>query len=226
MRWRSRSCRCGNDEHRDGIDAGHPIRTARCWFTLERAELMLCTRCGEREAARAIYVEARPAGSSARMSTREERKAREAELSSLCERCLFETTVPPEMRDHMQRMLDGQQRMYAAIAAQPASDDLRPLLDAVEAETNRDPANVVLLRKRLIELLQYLVSPEGRTIANFHATYERLDFTDEWRRLPALEHEILRALAGPTMQAVWQPELPEARDLLPEHLLARLQADT
>ena len=187
---------------------------------------MLCTRCGEREAERVIYVEARPAGSSARMSSPKERRAREAELSSLCERCRFETMVPPEMRPHMQRMLDDQQRMYAAIAAQPASEDLLPLLDALEAETRRDPANVVLLRKRLIELLQYLVSPEGRTIANFHATYDRLEFTDEWRRLPALEREILRALSGPTMQAVWQPDLPEARDFLPEQLLARLRADT
>ena len=187
---------------------------------------MLCTRCGERDGERVIYVEARPAGSSARMSSPKERRAREAELSSLCERCLFETMVPPEMRPHMQRMLDDQQRMYAAIAAQPASEDLRPLLDALEAETRRDPANVVLLRKRLIELLQYLVSPEGRTIANFHATYDRLEFTDEWRRLPALEREILRALSGPTMQAVWQPDLPEARDFLPEQLLARLRTDT
>ena len=187
---------------------------------------MLCTRCGEREAARAIYVEARPAGSSARMSSPEERQAREAELSSLCERCLFETTVPPEMRDHMQRTLDEQQRMYAAIAAQPASEDLRPLLDAVEAEARRDPANVVLLRKRLIELLQYLVSPEGRTIANFDATRYRWEFVEEWPHLPALEREILRALSGPTLEAVWQPELPEGRDFLPERLLARLQADT
>jgi hypothetical protein len=70
------------------------------------------------------------------------------------------------------------------------------------------------------------VSPEGRTIANFHATYDRLEFTDEWRRLPALEREILRALSGPTMQAVWQPDLPEARDFLPEQLLARLRTDT
>ena len=103
---------------------------------------MLCTRCGEREAERAIYVEARPAGSSARMSSPEERRAREAELSSLCERCLFETMVPPEMRPHMQRMLDEQQRMYAAIAAQPASEYLRPLLDALEAETSRDHVHV------------------------------------------------------------------------------------
>src|SRR6478735_8288926 len=141
---------------------------------------MLCTRCGEREAERVIYVEARPAGSSARTSSPEERQAREAELSSLCERCLFETMAPPEMRPHMQRMLDEQQRMYAAIAAHPASEDLRPLLGALEAETSRDPANVVLLRKRLIELLQYLVSPEGRTLANFDATYDRLGFAGEW----------------------------------------------
>jgi len=185
---------------------------------------MLCTRCGEREAERVIYVEARPAGSSARMSSLEERRAREAELSSLCERCLHETIFPPERLPHMQRMLDEQKRMYAAIAAQPASEDLWPLLDALEAAATREPADVALLRKRLIELLQYLVSPEGRIIANFDATRYRLDF--DWQHLPALEREILRALSGPTLEAVWQPELPQARDYLPEHLLARLQADT
>jgi hypothetical protein len=59
---------------------------------------MLCTRCGERDGERVIYVEARPAGSSARMSSSKERRAREAELSSLCERCLFETMSGNEPR--------------------------------------------------------------------------------------------------------------------------------
>jgi hypothetical protein len=186
---------------------------------------MLCTRCGEREAEKVIYVEAGPPGSPPRTSL-EERRAREEELSRLCERCLLEVAFPPEHFLHMQRLLDEQDAIHAAAAAQPASEALRPVLDALEAEAIRDPADVALTRKRLTELLQYLVSPEGRTLANFDATMDRLQWASDWGHLPMLEREILRALSGPTMEAVWQPESPGANAVLPEQLLAKLQTES
>lgn len=185
---------------------------------------MLCTRCGEREAERVIYVEAGPAGKPPRSSP-EERRAREEELNGLCERCLIDVTVPPEHRLMMQRLMDDQRAMYAAASATPVSEALPPLLVALEAETTRNPVDVVVLRKRLTELLQFLVSPEGRTLANFDATRQQLDLSS-LSNLPALEREILLALSGSTMQALWHPELPGARELLPERLLARLQGET
>jgi len=185
---------------------------------------MLCTRCGEREAERVIYVEATPAGKPPRSSP-EERRAREEELNGLCERCLIEVMVPPERRDFMQHVWGEQRAMSAAAAAQPVSAALPPLLVALETETTRDPVDVVLLRQRLTELLRFLVSAEGRTLAHFDATRRQLDLGN-WSQLPALEREILRGLAGATMEAVWNPDAPGASDWLPERLLARLQAET
>lgn len=186
---------------------------------------MLCIRCGERDAQKVIYVEAGPPGSAPRTSP-EERRAREKELSQLCERCLLDVTVPPEMRPHMQRLLDEQDRMYAAATAQPASAALRPLLDALMAEALRDPLDIAATRRRLTELLQFLASPKGRTLANAHVTSEQLEFASGWEHLPELEREILRTLSGPTMEALWQPESPYTSYALPEQLLARLQTET
>jgi hypothetical protein len=186
---------------------------------------MLCSRCGEREASEVIYVEAGPLDRPSRSSP-EERRAREEELSRLCERCLLDVTVPREHRAHIQHFFDEQERMHATATAHPASETLRSPLDALEAEAIRVPPDVVLVRQRLEELLQYLASPEGRTLANFDATKQRLTWASDWAHLPALEREILLALSGPTMEAVWQPDLSGASDVLPEQLLARLHTES
>lgn len=183
---------------------------------------MLCVRCGEREAEKVVLIEAGPHDSVPRTSP-EERLRRAEELSQLCEHCLLEVALPAEARQFVKSHLNKQRRVRAAATAEPASDALLPLLDAAETEALRNPPEVTALRQRLINLLEHLVSREGRALPNLHATSERFASASNWSHVPAPYNEILEALSGPTMEAVWLPSSPWAKDLLPEHLLARLQ---
>jgi hypothetical protein len=186
---------------------------------------MLCARCGQREAEPVIYVEARLPGRPA-TSTPEQRRAREEEMSRLCPQCCFEVTIPPEHLDHARQFFDAQERMHAAAAAHPPSDALRPLLDALEVEATRDPPDLALTRQRLEELLRFLASAEGRTLANVDATADRLQWASDWQHLPEPEREILGTLLATTLEALWLPESPHTRHALPEQLLVRLRDET
>lgn len=171
-----------------------------------------------------MYVEAVQPGRPP-VSSLEEKQAREEELSRLCPPCLIEVTSPPEKVPLFLNFFDSQERMHAAGRAEPASETLWPLLDALETEAVREPADIAATRQRLTAILQYLASAEGRTLANIYAVSQRLSRASSWHHLPTLEREILGSLSVMTLQAFWEPESPWATFALPEQLLARLQTE-
>ena len=184
---------------------------------------MLCVNCGQREAEKVILVEAVPLGSKAPHTPREERKRREEELSRLCQRCQLEVMIPAEHRDHVGALFDDQRRMHDVASAQPPSDVLGPLLDALVREALRDPTDVATLREKLVSLVRYLASSEGRTLSDVYWTGHRLSRASNWAHVPEPYDDILLTLSGSTLQALWQPASPIAAEFLPERLLARLQ---
>ena len=77
----------------------------------------------------------------------------------------------------------------------------------------------------MIKLLEYLESRDGRTMPNLYATSERLACASNRSHVPVLYNEILGALSGPTMHAVWQSSSPWAEHLLPNICSLDFEAD-
>jgi hypothetical protein len=183
---------------------------------------VLCIRCGEREAERVILVEGH-SSASAPSTPLVERQRRAEELSRLCGRCLIETIYPLEQQASTLDWLEEEQRMEAAAEAETIADALPSLLDAVAREAVRAVPDFDVLRDRLIALLQFLISAEGRTHANLYAMARQLNGTSNWVHLPPPYMDLLEALSGFTMRSVWRPAETGAMGLLPEQLLERLQ---
>jgi hypothetical protein len=107
------------------------------------------------------------------------------------------------------------------------SSELAPLLRAVYAEVQREPANLRALARELRRLLEYLASPTGRTNANCWAAdlfFMEIDkWERDWEHLPESYQDLLGDLGGALHDTVSAPEIAESFSGTPEQLLAQLE---
>jgi hypothetical protein len=109
---------------------------------------------------------------------------------------------------------------------QDESDALRPLLRGLYVELQRDPIRLPEIRDALIHLLEFLVSPLGRTDANCRAVDSFLGRDAAWdaERLPANYADILADMGGALHDTVSAPSIAANFESTPEQLLDRAKA--
>src|SRR5688572_27859135 len=115
--------------------------------------------------------------------------------------------------------------VQAEVDGEPVSPELPPLLAAVYAQVQPDPADLRGLRAALETLLRYLASPSGRTNGNCWAADSFFMHNDRWDRdwdhLPEPYQDIFGDMSGALHDTVAHPEIAENFYSTPEQLLAR-----
>jgi len=104
-----------------------------------------------------------------------------------------------------------------------ADSRARELVNAVQSFMAHNVPDLPELKKSLINLFEYLSSPNGRTDENCIAINSFFMFDDLWvdRNLPDHFHEIFVDMSGALHDAVSAPENAENFDSTPEQLLNR-----
>jgi len=104
-----------------------------------------------------------------------------------------------------------------------ADSRARELVNAVQSIMAHNVPDLPELKKSLINLFEYLSSPNGRTDENCIAINSFFMFDDLWvdRNLPDHFHEIFVDISGALHDAVSAPENAENFDSTPEQLLNR-----
>jgi hypothetical protein len=104
-----------------------------------------------------------------------------------------------------------------------ADSRAKELVNAVQSILVHNVLDLSELKKSLINLLEYLSSPNGRTDKNCNAINSFYMFDDLWvdRNLPDHFHEIFVDVSGALHNTVSAPEIAENFDSTPEQLLKR-----
>ncbi len=121
------------------------------------------------------------------------------------------------------------ERLYSELERRngPGSPELKPLLarffDALMAE----PTDLAVLKQRMVELLQYLTTPEGRTTNNCSIVDMSVVMT-EWGDidlpdLPDEFYDVIADMGGALHDTVSSPEIAYNFYSTPEQLLERTQ---
>ena len=112
------------------------------------------------------------------------------------------------------------------VDGEAVAPELPPLLAAVYAEVQREPAALPALHSALRRLLLYLASPPGRTNANCWAADLFFMHNDRWERdwehLPEGYQDLLGYLGSALHDTVSHPDVAANFANTPEQLLARL----
>jgi hypothetical protein len=112
------------------------------------------------------------------------------------------------------------------VAQEGISPELRRLLNAVQAQLDRDPVVIADLHIALRELLTFLASESGRTNANCHATggfFMGPEQEWDYEYLPEPFGGILEDVATILHDTVSAPEVALNFRATPEQLLERLE---
>ena len=113
-------------------------------------------------------------------------------------------------------------RWRAAATFRRVSHLLAPLVRRVGEEAARQPADLAALKSALVELLELLAAPEGRTDANCTATdYFFSQSEPAWSHLPEPYRALLESLGGTLHDTVHAPKIAANFECLPEQLLER-----
>jgi len=113
----------------------------------------------------------------------------------------------------------------AAATFRRVSHLLPPLVRHVYEKATRQPADLAALKAAIVELLELLVSPEGRTDANCTATdYFFSKAEPAWGHLPAEYQSLLESFGGTLHDTVHAPKIAANFECLPEQLLERARA--
>jgi hypothetical protein len=128
--------------------------------------------------------------------------------------------------------MPGFDNAWTAVAVgregEPASPDLRPLLERVYVDILTIPTDLVALKKSLEELLEFLAG-RGRTNANCWAVDLFFCLSEGWERdwtdqsLPDEFHDVLAKMGEALHDAVRSPAVAKNFDCLPEQLLAEVK---
>ncbi|MBP1714410.1 MAG: hypothetical protein H6Q42_2613 [Deltaproteobacteria bacterium] len=104
-----------------------------------------------------------------------------------------------------------------------ADSRARELVNAVQSVLAQDVPDLMELKNSLINLLEYLSSPNGRTHENCNAINSFFMFEDLWvdRNLPDHFHDIFADMSSALHDTVSAPEIAENFDSTPEQLLKR-----
>ena len=104
-----------------------------------------------------------------------------------------------------------------------ADSRARELGNAVQSILAQDVPDLMELKNSLINLLEYLSSPNGRTDENCNAINSFFMFDDLWvdRNLPDHFHDIFADMSSALHDTVSAPEIAENFDSTPEQLLKR-----
>jgi hypothetical protein len=110
----------------------------------------------------------------------------------------------------------------------PAADvdhTLRPLLRRLHHELKRLPIDMPSLKSAILEILQFLATPAGRTDANCCAVNSFLLHNAFWDdgRLPSPYLEIIVDMGGTLHDTITAPDIASNFYSTPEQLLARAQ---
>jgi len=111
---------------------------------------------------------------------------------------------------------------------EPVSSELRPLLQAVYAQSLSQPINVRELKHSLEDLLTFLVG-EGRTNSNCWTVDLFFALSEGWERdwadqeLPDDFHDVLAMMGEALHDAVKDSDIAESFGCLPEQLLERVR---
>ena len=118
---------------------------------------------------------------------------------------------------------DMDDKNIAAARLAGADSRARELVNAVQSILAHNVPDLSELKKSLINLLEYLSSPNGRTNENCTAINSFFMFDDLWvdRNLPDHFHEIFVDVSGALHDSVSAPEIAENFDSTPEQLLKR-----
>ncbi len=109
-------------------------------------------------------------------------------------------------------------------AARLAADSrARELMNAVQSILAHNVPDLSELKKSLINLFEYLSSPDGRTNENCNAISSFFKFDDLWvdRNLPDHFQAIFVDMSGALHDTASAPEIAENFDSTPEQLLKR-----
>ena len=104
-----------------------------------------------------------------------------------------------------------------------ADSRARELVNAVQSILAQDVPDLMELKYSLINLLEYLSSPNGRTDENCNAINSFFMFDDLWvdRNLPDHFHDIFVDMSSALHDTVSAPKIAENFDSTPEQLLKR-----
>jgi hypothetical protein len=110
----------------------------------------------------------------------------------------------------------------ALVEVKGESPELTRLLAALYDTVPSGKAGLLEIRKRLIELLEFLCSEGGRTDANCKAVDYFFCMGDwSWSALPPAYQEMFADMGGALHDAVADPDIAEAMQATPESLLER-----
>ncbi|MCP4612767.1 MAG: hypothetical protein GY845_29070 [Planctomycetes bacterium] len=106
-------------------------------------------------------------------------------------------------------------------------NQLNTLLDSIYKEINNDSPNQIKIKDKLIDLLSFLCSLEGRTNENCRYVNNYFCLKDNWfeciERLPKQLHDVLFDIGGSLHDAVKNPEIAANFESTPEQLLTRIK---
>jgi hypothetical protein len=104
-----------------------------------------------------------------------------------------------------------------------ADSRARELVNAVQSILAQDMPDLMELKYSLINLLEYLSSPSGRTEENCNAINSFFMFDGLWvdRNLPDHFHDIFADMSSALHDTVSAPEIAENFNSTPEQLLKR-----
>jgi hypothetical protein len=107
--------------------------------------------------------------------------------------------------------------------ASEVDDALRPMLRRLHDELQGIPPQLPQLRAALIEVLEFLASPRGRTNVNCHAVDSFLMRYETWGgdRLPQPFVDVLADMAGALHDTITAPNIAANFESTPEQLLER-----
>jgi hypothetical protein len=164
-----------------------------------------CPLCNAEKALKTIWVEIKKS-----MGILEELK-RVADEAGLKKK--YGVSVSEDMDD----------KNIAAARLAGADSRAKELVNAVQSILAHNVPDLSELKKSLINLLEYLSSPNGCTDENCNAINSFFMFDDLWvdRNLPDHFHAIFVDVSGALHDTVSAPEIAENFDSTPEQLLKR-----
>jgi hypothetical protein len=109
--------------------------------------------------------------------------------------------------------------------AEGFAPELIPLVEAVYNVAHERPHDRLALKLALVELLSFLVTPEGRTDVNCRATDIFFCVADgwNWEELPQEFVAIMKDIGGTLHDTITAPKVAANFYSLPEQLLERVQ---
>ena len=121
------------------------------------------------------------------------------------------------------------ERLYSELERRygPGSPGLKPRLARFFDALMADPVDLAVVKQSMVELLQYLTTPEGRTSNNCYIVNMSIVFPEwgdiELPDLPDEFYDVIADMGGALHDTVSSPEIAYNFDSTPEQLLERAQ---